>query len=73
MRKLAASSCAGAEPTLAVAVRGRTVTAVPAPPVVVFDATTITVARWGGLEEDALFAWSRRREVGGDDETSFGI
>jgi len=59
---LAPASSAAAEPALAVAVRGLTVAAVPAEPVVVVDPTMITVAHWGRLEEGALFAWSRRLE-----------
>jgi hypothetical protein len=45
-----------------VAARGLTLAAVPAPPVVVVEATMIPVAHWGRLEEGALFAWSRRLE-----------
>lgn len=59
---LAASSCAGAEPTVAVAVLDLTVAAVPSPPMVVVDATMITVAHWSRMEEGVLFAWSRRLE-----------
>ena len=55
----------GTEPTLAIAVRGLTVTAVPGEPVAFVGPTLITVAHPGGLEEGALFAWSRRLELGG--------
>jgi Putative transposase len=61
----AASSAAAAPapaPTLAVGVRGLTVAAVPVEPVVAVDATMITVAHWGRLEEGELFGWSRRLE-----------
>jgi hypothetical protein len=49
-------------PTLAIAVRGLTVAAVAAEPVVAVEPTMITVEHWGRLEEGELFAWSRRLE-----------
>lgn len=47
-------------PALAAVFAGLTIAAVPAEPVVVVDATMVTVAHGGRLEEGALFAWSRR-------------
>jgi hypothetical protein len=59
---IAVAASAAAAPAPAVAVRGLTVAVVAAEPVGAVDATMITVAHWGRLEEGELFAWSRRLE-----------
>jgi hypothetical protein len=56
------AASAAAAPAPALAVRGLTVTIAAAAPVVAVDATMITVAHWGRVEDGELFAWSRRLE-----------